>query len=69
MTNQELRNERDMLDGNLNRIMITDDLTELHTMYDFAKERLTKLYESRRDVLRDRAMLKIKEKNSKKEWV
>lgn len=60
MANQELRIERDMLNGNINRIMITDDLVELRSMYDFAQERLTKLYESRRDELRDKAMSEIK---------
>ena len=47
MTNQELRNERDMLVGNINRIMITDDITELRSMYAFARDRLENIYNAR----------------------
>lgn len=47
MTNQELRNERDMLNGNLNRMMITDDFAELRSMYAFARDRLENIYNAR----------------------
>lgn len=51
MTRQELLNECDMLDGNKNRIAVTDDLKELDTMYISAIRRLTRIYESRKQEL------------------
>lgn len=36
--------ERDLLNGNLNRMSVTRDPEELDDMYDFAKKRLEKLY-------------------------
>ena len=47
MTNQELRNEKDMLDGNINRMMITDNFAELRNMYAFARNRLENIYNER----------------------
>lgn len=58
MTNKELRIERDMLDGNLNRMMITDDLTELRSMYAFAKERLEDIYNERMSRFEEKDLFK-----------
>lgn len=51
MTREELMNEADMLKGEINRMMVTDDNTELLTMYAFALERLSKIYRERVYVL------------------
>ncbi len=47
LTNDELnriRNEEDMLKGNINRMCVTDSLKELFSMYDFALKRISKIY-------------------------
>jgi hypothetical protein len=51
MTHKELLNEADMLQGNINRIMVTNDKNELINMYIFALERLGKIYRERTYVL------------------
>lgn len=51
MTHKELLNEADMLQGNINRMMVTDDKDELLKMYTFALERLGKIYIERAFVL------------------
>ena len=47
MTQQEynkLSNEHDMLNGNINRMFVTDDYGEFEAMYSFAKSRIEKIY-------------------------
>lgn len=44
MTRQELMNECDSLQGNINRMMVTDDKEELYEMYCWAKARLETIY-------------------------
>lgn len=51
MTRQELMNEADMLQGNINRMMVTDDRMELANMYHFALERIARIYRERSYVL------------------
>lgn len=51
MTHKELMNEADMLKGNINRMMVTDDKNELLNMYSFALRRLEKIYRERVYVL------------------
>ena len=51
MTHKELMNEADMLQGNINRMMVTDDKDELLKMYAFDLERLGKIYRERIYVL------------------
>lgn len=51
MTHKELMNEADMLQGNINRMMVTDDKNELINMYSFALRRLEKIYRERVYVL------------------
>lgn len=51
MTRKELMNEADMLEGNINRMMVTDDKNELMNMYSFALRRLEKIYKERVYVL------------------
>ena len=51
MTRQELMNEADMLQGNINRMMVTDDRMELANMYHIALERIARIYRERSYVL------------------
>lgn len=51
MTRQELMNEADMLQGNINRMMVTDDITELANMYYSALQRISRIYRERIYVL------------------
>ena len=43
MTKQELINECDMLEGNIARMMVTNDVDELLSMYEWAKKRLDRI--------------------------
>lgn len=45
---KQMEIERDMLNGNLNRIMICDDLEELNSMFLFAVRRINSIYEIKR---------------------
>jgi hypothetical protein len=47
MTKKELMGEAEMLKGNINRMMITNDKDELLKMYAFAHERLGLIYRER----------------------
>lgn len=40
----EAEHERDMLDGNMNRMFVSDDLDEIIQMYLYAKFRLSLIY-------------------------
>lgn len=42
-----LSNERDMLQGNIARICVTDDLGELQSMTQWAKQRIDEIYKLR----------------------
>lgn len=44
MTRQQLMNECDMLQGNINRMMVTDDAEELLRMFAFAHKRLGDIF-------------------------
>lgn len=41
---QDLMNECDMLQGNINRMMVTDDHEELLTMFVYAHHKLDNIY-------------------------
>lgn len=43
-TYKEANNEREMLDGNLNRMKLTKDLKELESMHAWAVKRIDRLY-------------------------
>ena len=43
-TYAEADNEREMLTGNLNRMKLTKDLTELESMHYWARKRIDRLY-------------------------
>lgn len=45
MLDSEIRNEYDMLRGNINRMFVCDDINELDEMYRFAKIRIERFYE------------------------
>lgn len=47
MTHQELMIECDMLQGNVNRMMVTKDIRELVRMHEFAEMRLQKIHKWR----------------------
>ena len=44
---QMLMNECDMLKGNINRMMVTNDKKELRQMYEWAERRLQKIHKAR----------------------
>lgn len=44
---QALSNERDMLQGNIARVCVTDDLGELRSMAQWAKQRIDEIYKLR----------------------
>lgn len=45
MTDKEAHIEYDMLKGNINRMFLTDDTTELNDMYKFSKKRIEMIFE------------------------
>lgn len=44
MSRDELRNEIDMLQGNINRMMVSDDIEEIGKMYYWANKRISTIY-------------------------
>lgn len=50
---QGLRNERNMLDGNLNRLMVTENMEELERMVRFAKIRIGNIVEYRKKKIKE----------------
>ena len=44
MNYKEMCTEKDMLEGNINRMFVTNDIEEVCNMYVFAKERLDVLF-------------------------
>ena len=46
--------ECDMLEGNVNRMMVTDDYTELEGMFAVAVHRLVTIYEKNKKRLADK---------------
>ena len=51
MNSWNLLNECDYLIGNVNRMMVCDDISELKNMYTYAVLRLTRIYYERFDIL------------------
>ena len=45
MTQQEMNVEYDSLIGNINRMCVTDSLSEMIDMYEYAQKRLDKIYQ------------------------
>lgn len=45
MDEKEVNIEYDMLQGNLNRMFLTNDVKELVVMYEFAQKRIQRIYE------------------------
>lgn len=39
-----IKNEYDMLKGNINRMFVSDDIDEVISMYEFAKKRLERIF-------------------------
>lgn len=44
MNDYELRREINLLEGNINRMYVTDDKEELDIMHEWAKKRLENIY-------------------------
>lgn len=57
MTYKELMNECDMLEGNINRMIVTNDKKELRQMYEWAERRLQKIHKARFAELDDAEMM------------
>lgn len=55
--NKELRNEIDMLQGNINRMCVTDDKEELASMLEYANRRLRRIFSINYKKLVDRELL------------
>ena len=51
MTIKEMNYEYDSLIGNINRMCVTDDLSEMIDMYEYAEKRLDKIYQYNKDRL------------------
>lgn len=51
MTQQEMNYEYDSLIGNINRMCVTDDLSEMIDMYEYAQKRIDKIYQYNKDRL------------------
>lgn len=51
MIQKDLLIECDMLKGNINRMMVTDDSKELESMYNYALRRINRIYNARRKEL------------------
>lgn len=51
MIQKDLLIECDMLKGNINRMMVTDDSKELEYMYNYALRRFNRIYNARRKEL------------------
>lgn len=54
MTQQEMNIEYDSLKGNINRMCVTDNLSEMIDMYEYAQERLDKIYQYNKNRLLDK---------------
>lgn len=55
MTHKELMIESDMLQGNINRMIVTKDQAELVRMFWFAMKRLHKIYDEKiRELSKDK---------------
>lgn len=55
-TNDDLRiiyNEKDMLEGNINRMCVTDDMDELLSMKNFAMKRIERIFQVNYERLTD----------------
>ena len=55
MTDHKLMEECDLLKGNINRIMVIDDIKEIREMYNWACKRLDSIYIERVNRLLDEA--------------
>ena len=53
MDKQKLDGEIDMLKGNINRMCVTKTFKELNEMYDYAMDRVMKIYRMNWDRLRE----------------
>lgn len=61
MNRQELEIEIDMLQGNINRMCVTDDDAELASMQQWAKRRIDQIYLYNHQRLREKECLNSKD--------
>ena len=54
MTQQEMNIQYDSLKGNINRMCVTDNLSEMIDMYEYAQKRLDKIYQYNKNRLLDK---------------
>ena len=54
MTQQEMNIQYDSLIGNINRMCVTDNLSEMIDMYEYAQKRLDKIYQYNKNRLLDK---------------
>ncbi len=50
---RKLKIQKDMLEGNINRMFITDDMDEMDVMYETAVQRLNAIYEGNKKRLEE----------------
>ena len=60
----ELNNEINMLDGNINRMCLVDNMKELDYMYQFALLRIKKIYEYNLNRVLDKVDKEFRQNNS-----
>lgn len=63
-------NEVDMLQGNINRMMVTDDPKELLSMYMWAERRLQTIHKERvKELDNAKTERQLRQTNDEQEWV
>ena len=55
MNYQEMKNEKDMLNGNINRMFVTDSYAELCSMYEYAQKRLEALFNANYERIQEKS--------------
>lgn len=66
MTNREMYNERDLLEDNIDRMFLTDNIVELNAMESYARIRLQKIYKYNFDRLLKRNQEELEELEEKR---
>lgn len=57
MDRRKLKNELDMLQGNINRMCVTDDEEELLSMQEWAKTRIDRIYSLNKQRLEENCLM------------
>jgi hypothetical protein len=59
MNRRQLNNEKDMLQGNINRMCVTDSKDELMHMYAWANIRINEIFRENRDRIMEQKKLEL----------